>query len=274
MTIVCKHCNKQFETKDKRQKYCDKKCYFSSRTGENNYFHKYRQPEEIRQREAKKQSELFKGSGNPFYGKKHSEEALEKVREGNRKFREQNKTLIEQRLLKRLNLDQEKIKQIFEEYKNTHETLVTLQEKYSVDQRVLKKYFVKYACSKEELETVIFNKKYKNSSSVGEETLFLLLCNEFGKEKVKRQFKLSFYYYDFLIDDQLLVEYDGYYWHVLVENNDLEKNKIAKDNLYKLYRVKENEKRKVDFLLEIQNIKEVYNEIQAQRNSNNWNKTL
>lgn len=266
MIIVCELCKLQFATKDKRQKYCSRKCYFQSRTGENNFFHTYKQPEEIRAREAKKQSELFKGSGNPFYGKSHTQETLNKVREGNKKFREENKELIEQRLLKRLNLDQEKIKQIFEEYKNTHETLITLQEKYSIDKRVLKKYFLKYVCSKEELDTVIFNKKYKNASSVGEETLFLLLCNEFGKEKIKRQFKLSFYYYDFIIDDKLLVEYDGYYWHVLVESNDKEKDKIAQDNSIKLYRVRENEKRKVDFLTEIEKIKEVYNEIQTQRN--------
>jgi hypothetical protein len=269
MTIVCEHCNLEFSTKDKRQKYCSKACYFQTRTGENNFFHKYKQPEEIRAREAKKQSELFKGSGNPFYGKKHTEEALEKVREGNRKYREQNKELIEQRLLSRLNLNEEKIKFIFQEYRDTHETLLTLQEKYAVDQRVLKKYFLKYACTQQELETVIFNKKYKNASSVGEETLFLLLCKEFGQEKVKRQFKLSFYYYDFLIDDKLLIEYDGYYWHVLVESNDEQKDKVAEESAFKLYRVRENEKRKVDFLIEIQKIREVYNEIQTQGNPNN-----
>lgn len=269
MTIVCEHCKKQVETKDKRQKYCSRECYYQTKTGENNFFHTYKQPQEIRIREAKKQSELFKGTGNPFYGKSHSKETLEKVKEGNRKFREQNKELIQQRLLNRLNLNEEKIKQIFCEYRDTHETLISLEEKYLVDKRVLKKYFLKYACTQQELDTVIFNKKYKNASSVGEETLFLLLCNEFGKEKIKRQFKLSFYYYDFMIDDKLLVEYDGYYWHVLVESNDQQKDKIAQNNSIRLYRVRENEKRKVDFLTEIQKIKEVYNEIQTQRNSHN-----
>lgn len=141
MTTVCEYCKKDFNTKDKRQKYCNKSCYHSSKTGKNNFFHTYKQPQEIRIREAKKQSELFKGSGNPFYGKKHSQETLEKVREGNKKFREQNKELVEERLLKRLNLDEEKIKKIFEEYRDTHETLLTLEEKYAVDKRVLKSIF-------------------------------------------------------------------------------------------------------------------------------------
>ena len=52
-----------------------------------------------------------------------------------------------------------------------------------------------------------------------------------------------------------MVEYDGYYWHVLIENNDSVKNEIAQKNNLMLYRVKENEKREVDFLTEIQKIK-------------------
>mgnify|MGYP003330281347 CR=1 FL=1 len=263
MTIVCKHCKKDFLTKDKRQKFCSKKCYFATKTGENNFFYGYKPSDEEKKKKAEKCSELFKGSGNPFHGKKHSKETLEKVKEANKKFREENKDLIEQRLLNRLNLDEEKIKKIFDEYVNTHETLITLQKKYKVDQRVLKKYFLKYACTKQELDNVIFNKKYKNASSVGEETLFLLLCATFGKQKVKRQHKLYHYYYDFLVDDKILIEYDGYYWHVLVENNDLIKNEIAKKHNLTLYRVRENEKRQVDFLLEIERIKEAYNEIQT-----------
>ena len=121
MTIVCKHCKKDFLTKDKRQKFCSKKCYFATKTGENNFFYGYKPSDEEKKKKAEKCSELFKGSGNPFHGKKHSKETLEKVKEANKKFREENKDLIEQRLLNRLNLDEEKIKKIYPHRKYVHE---------------------------------------------------------------------------------------------------------------------------------------------------------
>ncbi len=199
------------------------------------------------------------GEKNPFYGKQHDDETVKRIKKANESYRQTNKQLIEERLLKRLNLTPEKIKLIYEEYRDTQETLQTLEDKYSVDKRVLKKYFVKYdACSEAELNQVSFNKKYKNASSIGEETLYSLLCNLYGENRVKRQYNISFYYYDFLVDDNFLVEYDGYYWHNLVENNDDVKTRTAISNGYTLYRVKEDEKRKVDFLKEIQIIKDIY----------------
>lgn len=261
MTIVCKHCKNDFFTKDKRQIYCSKKCYYQFNKGINNYFFHYRNSKNKIQKINKLNSDNFKGSGNPFYGKTHSEESIKKIREKNKIYRQNNKKLIEQKNLKRLNLNEQKIINIFNEYKNTHLTLSQLQEKYDVDNRVLKKYFLKFACSDEELKTIAFNKKYRNATSSGEETLYVLLCNQFGKDKVKRQFNLSFYYYDFLIDSKLIVEYDGFYWHVLMENNDEIKNQLAINNNLFIYRVKENEKREVNFLNELQNIKRIYDEI-------------
>jgi very-short-patch-repair endonuclease len=266
MTIVCKQCKREFLTKDKRQKYCSKNCYHDFNTGSNNHFFYYRNSKEKIQKINKINSDNFRGEGNPFYGKKHSDNTIENIKEKNRIYRENNKEKIEQSNLDRLNLTKQKIIDIFNEYKNTHLNFQSIEEKYNVDKRVLKKYFIKHACTKEELEKICFNKKYKNSTSAGEETLYLLLCNQFGKEKIKRQFNLSFYYYDFLVDSKLIVEYDGYYWHQVLESNDFIKNELAKSNNYALYRVREDEKRKVDFLKEIKNIKEAINEIQAKAN--------
>jgi very-short-patch-repair endonuclease len=228
---ICSICGASFSRKDKRQKYCGRKCY----------------------------NQKLKGDGNPFAGKTHNQETINKIRKSNEIYRENNKEIIEERLLKRLNLTEEKIKLIYQDYRDTQETLDTLQIKYDVDKRVLKKYFVKYrACTEEELKQIAFDKKYKNASSIGEETLYILLCNLYGENRVKRQHNISFYYYDFLIDEKFLVEYDGYYWHNLVKNNDDVKTKTAEMNGYKLYRVREDENRKVDFLKEINQIREFY----------------
>jgi very-short-patch-repair endonuclease len=255
----CKSCQQTFSTRDKRKKYCNKKCYYNTLNGESNPFAGRTHKKETIKKMKEKLSFIFKGEQNPFYGKTHDEETKEKIRLANEQFRKNNKDLILQRQLKRLNLTEEKIKQIFEEYRDTNETLASLQQKYGVDKRVLKKYFLKFEiCNKEELSEISFNKKYKNATSVGEETLYTLLCNLYGKERVKRQHNISFYYYDFIIDNKLIVEYDGFYWHNLVKNNDNIKTNLAIDNGYILYRVKEDENREVNFLKEIQQIRELY----------------
>lgn len=66
------------------------------------------------------------------------------------------------------------------------------------------------------------------------------------------------YYYDFLLNDKIIVEYDGYYWHKIVESNDEIKNKVAASNDYPLYRVEEDCFRNVDFESEIIKIKGIY----------------
>lgn len=255
----CNSCQQTFKTNDKRKKYCNKKCYYDTLSGETNPFAGKSHKKETIEKMKKKLSSKFKGELNPFYGKSHDKKAKQKIRLANEKFRKNNKELILQRQLKRLNLTEEKIKQIFEEYRDTPETLTSLEQKYNVDKRVLKKYFLKFKnCSKEELSEISFNKKYKNATSIGEETLYVLLCNLYGKERVKRQHNISFYYYDFIVDNKLIIEYDGFYWHNLVKNNDKVKTELAINSGYILYRVRENENREVNFLQEIQKIREIY----------------
>jgi len=266
---VCSICGVVFTHKDKRQKYCNRQCYNKRLKGNGNPFAGKTHSKETVGKIREKLIGKMVGDKNPFYGKQHDKETLDKINKANTLFRENNKELVEERLLKRLNLTEEKIKLLYEEYRDTHETLATLKKKYEVDSRVLKKYFIKYgACTKEELEEVAFRKKYKNATSVGEETLYTLLCNLFGSDKIKRQYKISFYYFDFLVDDKFLIEYDGYYWHNLVKNNDDVKTQTALSNGYNLYRVLEDEKREVDFLKEIQIIKDMY-EVQTKRNNIN-----
>lgn len=266
---VCPVCNVLFSQKHKGHKYCGRKCYNEKLKGDGNPFAgKTHKPETLDKIKEKLIGKMA-GDKNPFYGKQHDKETLEKIKASNEIYRQNNKEIIEERLLKRLNLTEEKIKLIYEDYRDTHETLATLKKKYEVDSRVLKKYFIKYgACTKEELEEVAFRKKYKNATSVGEETLYTLLCSLFGSDKIKRQYKISFYYFDFLVDDKFLIEYDGYYWHNLVKNNDDVKTQTALSNGYNLYRVREDEKREVNFLKEIQTIKDMY-EVQTKTNNIN-----
>lgn len=264
---ICSICGVSFSHKDKRQKYCGRECYNKRLKGDGNPFAGKTHSKEAVDKIKEKLLGKMVGDKNPFYGKRHDIETMDKIKKSNEVYRENNKEIIEERLLRRLNLTEEKIRLIYKEYSDTHETLKTLQKKHKIDYRVLKKYFIKYnACTKEELEEVAFAKKYKNATSIGEETLYTLLCNLFGPDRIRRQHKISFYYFDFLVDDKFIIEYDGYYWHNLVKNNDNIKTQTAISNGYILYRVREDEERQVNFLKEIQIIKDIY-EVQTKKNN-------
>lgn len=78
----------------------------------------------------------------------------------------------------------------------------------------------------------------------------------FGKD-VKTQVKIENKFYDFKIKN-LLIEFDGEYWHSLLKNieNDKNKDEIAIRNGYKIFRVKEKECKDIEILLKIK--KEAY----------------
>lgn len=269
---ICKYCNNEFYTKDKNQKHCNKSCYNKTLFGKGNPFYGKKHPEGFIKEALKraKFSERFNGENNPFYGKKHTKETINIIKQKNKDYRENNKELIEIRKLKRLDLSIDKLNEIYLTYKTTPINLKLLGNKFNVDNRVIKKYIIKYEiCTQDELKSISFKKQFRNAHSAGEEQLYEFLCGSFGKDNIKRQFKLESYYFDFIIDDKILIEYDGFYWHEirkLVYNNDKLKNMTAANYGFFLYRVKENEKRKVDFLDEIQIIREIRDEIQVERN--------
>ncbi len=105
--------------------------------------------------------------------------------------------------------------------------------------------------------------KFHNCSS-SEIEFFNVLKYYFGR-KIERQFKLEDRYYDFILGDKILIEYDGTYWHSTphAKENDKYKNKLATDNGYILIRVCESKSKDINTLLKIINI---YEKIQIKKN--------
>jgi len=261
MLIRCPICKIDFQTKDKRQIFCSRACYHKANSGPGNYWYGKKIPIEMIEK-ARLKRVLLTGEKNPFFGKQHSEEAKEKIREANRRYREKYSEELIDWSLSHWGFTRETIKDIFYEYKDTYETKASLSNKYKIDKRVLSKYFVLLGyCTEEELRKIAEAKQHKNGTSVPEETLYLLLCAVFGSENVIRQYKIERYRYDFLIHNKLLVEYDGWYWHQIQCCNDEVKDDLAKEKGFTLYRVLEPDGRKTDLLAELQKIKEVFNEI-------------
>lgn len=289
----CKYCS---ATIRKWKVYCSRKCYESwlqenpennpfwgkchsdetkekiskankgKLSGESNPFFGKHHSEETRKKISEVQKVLQAGENNPFFGKHHSEESIILIKEKNAKYRADNKEAILQRQLNRLSLSKEKLETIYEEYRDTSINLFAWQKKYKVDHRVLKKYIILFGiCSEKELDELTFYKKNCKTISYPEDLLYGFLCARFEEKNVVRQYAIKNFKYDFLVKNCLLVEYDGFFWHEQHRNNDLIKNTLAQEKGFRLYRVKENEKRQVDFLAEIQNIQGVLDEIQTGR---------
>jgi very-short-patch-repair endonuclease len=82
-------------------------------------------------------------------------------------------------------------------------------------------------------------------SSTGETNIEKLFRQELEKNNIKfRQYeKIGTYYVDFIINDNIIVECDGEYWHSKpeVKERDNRKNQYLNKNNYKLYRFSDKE---------------------------------
>jgi hypothetical protein len=218
----------------------------------------------------KKLSEKFSGENNPFYGRSHNQDSVDKIKQKNEIYRELNKEKILNDRLQRLNIDKQKIQAAFIEYCNTRKNADDIQNDLNIDKRVFFKYVELFEiASKEEIQNIKDKKRLSQAKSSPEQKLYNIFCEMYGEDKVKWGHNINSYFYDFFIDKTLLVEYDGYYWHTIRESkNDKKKDELAKRLNIPLYRVKEDEKRKCNLKQEAEKIHEVLCEIRASKRRN------
>jgi len=128
----------------------------------------------------------------------------------------------------------------------------------------------------EQFEKGYVDKFLKNHSSQGERDFRYILEYYFGKENINKQFKIhykDYQYkrsgrwksYDYCLFNKILIEFDGKYWHSSQHaiQNDKLKDKIAQDNNFIIFRVKEKDAHKIETLIKI---KELVDEIQINKN--------
>ena len=254
----CPTCGENYSTKDKRQKYCGRKCYTSTLKGEGNHFYGKEHKKESIDSMKRKLSDRMSGEKNPFFGKTHTKESKKKIRERNEKYREENKEYLLLKRLNRKNLTREKVEGIWEQYCLKPYNNKWIQEVSGVDHRTIKGFVIDLGISTpEEIKEVGERKKMFQGQGVSypELVLLKLLQEAFGEENVRHQVKRFGYYYDFLLYNDVLIEYDGYYFHRILENkNDKIKDRLAQENGYTLIRVEEDEQRKVFFQDQIKRI--------------------
>lgn len=108
--------------------------------------------------------------------------------------------------------------------------------------------------------------KINNGLSSKEELdLLFVLRYYFGETKVVSNIKIENVFYDYCINNQLLIEYDGEYWHLNKKEQDLYKDKLAISLGYKIYRISRLTRKDINHIL---NIKEL---LSVNISSNNTN---
>lgn len=201
------------------------------------------------------------GCKNGFYGKKHSSELILKIKKSNRLYREKNKENLTKIGMEKLKLTDDILKNILKDYSVNPNNRSSIKNKYGLDFRTVESYLIKRnIVTKEELKEIKRRKKFLGNRdltklvSKPEFELYEKLTEIYGKQNIKSCFIIpnTSVVYDICLFDKILIEYDGYYWHKIKKSkNDLYKSDLAKIKGYMLYRVEENEKRKIDFTKEL-----------------------
>lgn len=93
----------------------------------------------------------------------------------------------------------------------------------------------------------------KSGISSRPETEFFNAMKYFFGDKIKKQFRLEGKVYDMILSDNILIEFDGNYWHSIPRavKNDKIKNEIAKRNKFTLIRIKDSESKDINILKKI-----------------------
>lgn len=108
--------------------------------GKNNPFYGKTHTKESIEKIRQKNMNKYDGDKNPFYGKVHSEETKKIISEKNKQYIEKNKELLLKKRLASLSLTKEKLIKAYNDYLNTEINLDNLQESLNVDKRVICKY--------------------------------------------------------------------------------------------------------------------------------------
>ena len=101
------------------------------------------------------------------------------------------------------------------------------------------------------------------------ETEYFNILKYFYGSNIKKGFTLEGKFYDFILYNKILIEFDGDYWHNLLKNkiNDEIKNNIALKNNYIIFRIKESESKDINMIIKLNKIYEI--EVQRSKKGKN-----
>lgn len=221
--IECYKCQKENEINFRncllKSKYVCQSC---NKLGENNPFYGKKHTDEFIEKMKSERKNWYHGENNPFYGKKHSEETKEKIRNSLPDMKGENNPF----------------------FGKTH----------TVDVRNRQSEFMKNNLDRWDFSKMGVLSANKRPKKTKPEKITEQKLKELGIK-----FKYNFILhgkaqYDFLINDNIILEVHGDYWHGNPEfyevlndrqkykqSRDLEKKKFANENGYVYYYIWEND---------------------------------
>jgi hypothetical protein len=256
----CKGCGETYKAGKYNKVYCSHDCYkVNGLNGEANPFYGKTHSEEVLEKLRSGITANY-GEDNGFYGKTHSEKSKKQMRESQRIWRENNKELRLQRRLARKGLTKELLEQHWETYKTQPVNRHYFRDVVGVDPRTFQKFLIDCELqTKEQIAEITEMKQlFQHGSTISapEMELYGLLVEQFGKDNVEHQAKRFGYWYDFCLFGKVIVEYDGYYYHKVLKNkNDKIKEDLALTNGFEFVRIEEDEQRLVDWDVAIKSVK-------------------
>lgn len=210
------------------------------------------------------------GTKNHFYGKHHKKTSITKITNANLVYKEKNKDFLTKKGMDTLNITDDTLKNILNDYCNNPNNRNSIQIKYNIDFRTIESYWLKRSLiSKEKLKEIKRYKKFLGNRDLNkfvskpEYDLYEKLKELHGESNVKSSFIIpnTSVIYDICLFDKVLIEYDGYYWHKIRKSkNDSYKTNLAKENKYVLYRVEENKNRNINLTIELNVINSILKE--------------
>lgn len=155
----------------------------------------------------------------------------------------QHKWIIKQKSETKVLIDEDILLNIFnylqEAYKNKES--ITLQKLLNVFNLDVSKHILYNRLIQNFGKEKINELMSSGNSSKPEINFYFTLCYFFGKKNIKKQFKLERKFYDFLLYDKILIQFDGQYWHKDKKESDNQKDEIALKNNYIIFRVSDKD---------------------------------
>lgn len=253
---ICPVCDLQFEHIDHRQKHCSRNCYNLRLKGEGNPFFGKKHSEETKKLLQEKCG--HKGKENPFYGKTHSSKTKSILSKKAQEYALNNKDRILDKLLLTKGIQVSDLSLQWICYKNGNLPLSEISKLLDIDRRSIRDNWLRLnICTLDEYIKATEYQKIGKNSSFCEEILYNELVKYYNESDIIKQFCYKGYYFDFLLLNKYVIEYDGYYYHKILQNNDLKKTKLIENSPYTLIRIQEPESRKTDFDKAIRYINEI-----------------
>jgi len=185
------------------------------------------------------------GERNGFFGKKHTAKTKQRLSDASQRYFDVSGSVRYADISKSI------LREALDYYAQVSVNQADVASKFGHDFRTIAQHAVDVGLfTQSELNILCQNSQRLSFISSPERKLGDMLDEKYS---VDRQVKIGKFVHDLVINNKLIVEYDGYYFHQILRNEEYEQNKnqSAIEHGYEIYHVEENIQRKIDWQREL-----------------------